>query len=383
MVEYIYFVQLPGSEEMFEFFEDAKAFAMSNIRNKPYITQTEIVRNDFGECVEHTNLGTIWSWEKVMSDIPEVEEMTFSKADTFDSEIDHEFSDDEIVFETDCVVTRKPVPEGMSIKDLVEAMEENEDEVECVWCNELFPKEQCRHDENHGWLCDECDDELVECTWCEELYPQSDCRYEENLGWLCHSCVGAIKSRGERLTFVESVRKEAVAESYIPIETVDLDYDKLTIMIQGPKRDVDDWDEVEYTDSYTYCVKKGDVALALWEEFLAEEDVADVPGGFDALEDDKAWNAFLEKNFDELFDKYYDELCEYFKDDARTAFENEFTWEEYQASKRSWNESCSSKSMLEELEDADAYSARLTMCPECGETSYDPETGFCISCGFN
>lgn len=361
MIEYLYFVKFENDrpfdnpfdweEDVFETFDEAKEFAKSNMSSHPEIHQTEIVRNDFGECVDSRNIGLVWSWQDEMSDIPNDEEMTFTKDETFGiSEIDKEFTDDDITFETDCII-RKPVPEGMSIRDLIEAMEENEDEVECAWCNEIFPKDDCTHTEHNGWLCDECSDEIVECTWCEELYPQSDCRYEVNLGWLCHSCVGAIKSRGERLTFVESACKEAVAESYIPIETVDLDYDKLTIMIQGPKRDVDDWDEVEYTDSYTYCVKKGDVALALWEEFLAEEDVADVPGGFDALEDDKAWNAFLEKNFDELFDKYYDELCEYFKDDARTAFENEFTWDEYQASKRSWNESCYNESLVEGMYD--------------------------------
>ena len=143
------------------------------------------------------------------------------------------------------------------------------------------------------------------------------------------------------------------------------------------------WDEVEYSDSYTYCVKKGDVAIALWEDFLTDEDVESVQGGFDALEDDKAWTEFLNIHFDELFEKYYEQLLEYFKDDATEAFENEFTWDEYQASKSNWNESCSSKSMIEELEDADTYSKRLTMCPECCETSYDAETGFCISCGFN
>ena len=41
-------------------------------------------------------------------------------------------------------------------------------------------------------------------------------------------------------------------------------------------------------------------------------------------------------------------------------------------------------SMLEELEDADAYSAHLDLCPECGaEHSYDKDTGICINCGFN
>jgi hypothetical protein len=219
----------------------------------------------------------------------------------------------------------------------------------------------------------------VECKWCDELYDKSECRYEVNLGWLCPYCIDEMKSRGETLTF----REAPLEESAKAHETVELEYDKLTIEISGPKRDVDDWDEVEYTDSYTYEVSKDDVATALWENFLTDEDVADVKGGFDALEDDAAWEKFLDTHFDILFEKYYNELLDYFKDDAKEAFENEMSWEEYQDRRSSWNESVNSKSMLEELEEAEDYSKRLTMCPECGETSYDPETGFCISCGFN
>jgi hypothetical protein len=67
---------------------------------------------------------------------------------------------------------RKPIPEGMTIEQLVEEMEENEDTVECTWCNDLFDK--------------------------------SECRKEVDLGWLCSRCEAAIKSRGETLTFREN-----------------------------------------------------------------------------------------------------------------------------------------------------------------------------------
>jgi CRISPR/Cas system-associated protein Cas10 (large subunit of type III CRISPR-Cas system) len=67
---------------------------------------------------------------------------------------------------------RKPIPKGMTLKQLVEEMEENED--------------------------------TVECTWCEDLFDKSECRKEVNLGWLCSRCEAAIKSRGEQLTFIEN-----------------------------------------------------------------------------------------------------------------------------------------------------------------------------------
>ncbi len=98
---------------------------------------------------------------------------------------------------------RKPVPEGMSLKDLVEAMEENEDTVECVGCEELFPKDECVHKDDIGWLCGDCEDSVVKCTWCEELFDRSECRMEVDLGWLCDRCEAGIKSRGETLTFRE------------------------------------------------------------------------------------------------------------------------------------------------------------------------------------
>lgn len=66
---------------------------------------------------------------------------------------------------------KRPLPEDMAIEDIVEEMEENEDTVECTWCNDLFDK--------------------------------SECRYEVDLGWLCSRCEMAIKSRGETLTFRE------------------------------------------------------------------------------------------------------------------------------------------------------------------------------------
>jgi hypothetical protein len=74
---------------------------------------------------------------------------------------------------------RKPIPEGMTIEQLVEEMEENEDTVECAWCNDLFDKSECRYEVGAGGP-------------------------DDGLGWLCSRCEMAIKSRGETLTFREN-----------------------------------------------------------------------------------------------------------------------------------------------------------------------------------
>lgn len=245
MIEYIYLVKCPDrTEEPFDFFDEAKDFAIGCLSNNPIITQIEVDRNDFGECTDSRDLGTIWSWEDMVKETEaEPAVSVFTKDDFADyvPETDPEFAalDNTVEFKPDPNNFRKPIPDGMTIKDLVEEMEENED--------------------------------TVECTWCEDLFDKDECRYELNLGWLCSRCQAAIMSRGETLTFKET--------SY--------------------------WD------------------------FLDEDtDVENVEI------DEKAEEA--------------------------------------------------PKSMIEELEDADTYRERLTLCPECGgATTFDNETGICINCGFN
>ena len=83
MLTYVYIVKCPECEdEYFDFFDEAKDFAQGCLSKKPIITQTEVNRNDFGECTDSTDLGTVWSWEDMMKDV-ETEDTKFSKAETF------------------------------------------------------------------------------------------------------------------------------------------------------------------------------------------------------------------------------------------------------------------------------------------------------------
>ena len=237
MIEYIYFLKCPNCEdEPFDFFDKAKASALSCLSSKPIITQVEVNRNDFGECTDSKDLGTIWSWEDevdTVADEPEVSVFTKGDFAKYNPDHDEEFDsldnslDCDSTFETSSVSAidsapdnfRKPIPDGMTIEELVEEMEENED--------------------------------TVECTWCEELFDKSECRYEVDLGWLCSRCEAAIKSRGETLTFRENNYwdfldegcAESLEETWNGKDLVDLEYDKLTTTIYGNKRDADDWDE--------------------------------------------------------------------------------------------------------------------------------------------
>ena len=426
MLEYIYFVKCADCEdEHFDFFDDAKDFAMSCISKKPIITQIEVNRNDFGECVDSCDLGTVWSWEQVMSN-DEPAKTIFTKDDLkhcdcggtcgdnckcgkhHDAEFDSKYDDfvvehvndrpaavesdqelfgiDNAVVDCDVadVITHsedekplackgKPVPAGMTIEQLVEEMEENEDTIECACCQELFPKEDCFYDEERGWLCGDCEDSAVKCTWCDELYDRSECHKEVDMGWLCSHCEAAIKSRGEKLTFVEGSYWDLLDESVDATpEMVEFEYDNLEVLVQGPKRDVDDWDETYVDTDYTLTKEKSDVAYDIWEYFITEEDVKNVPGGLEALEDDAAWEKFYTENWDTLFDKYYNELLKLYETEAHEKCEQEMSWEQVmQRREKPWS--------LDEALEADK--ADMTTCPECGKESYNMKEQCCHTCG--
>lgn len=177
MICYVYIVQCPDcADEPFEYFDQAKACALDRIGQKPVISQVAIDRNDYGECIDSEELGQVWSWEDEVQVADEKPvSVTFHKSDLEHSEEDPEFAaidnsvdytpseaEIETAFHSDNVLDRvpdnfrKPIPEGMTIEQLVEEMEENEDDVECRRCKELFDKSDCVYDRDYGWLCPAC-----------------------------------------------------------------------------------------------------------------------------------------------------------------------------------------------------------------------------------
>ena len=591
MLTYIYFVKCPGCEdEHFDFFNDAKDFALGCLSKKPIITQTEVDRNDFGECTDSCDLGTVWSWEDMMVAEDTPVKSIFTKNDLkcmangqdpefdnidnslcFDSvedavdflvkdeeeaiagyekaeaaiealgaenkkeildTLDHiKEEEEEHIEELKAVGERKPVPEGMTIDQLVEEMEENEDDVECKSCHELFDKSECVHDRDYGWLCSRCqravedhgasvvvsepslDEELewhtYKITYTTAANPDKEqtiifktWKFDVEYAWrmsrenIPHSTIKRIElveelqesfNTNEKVEFIydslfvtlqgpkrdvddwdeseESVRhsfyksKEDVAtdiwenfieeadvkdieggldaleedkawndflvahfddlldkyygkllkyyeddarkeyeethslnESIDPRDLVELEYPSLTVTLYGPQRDVDDWDEVEHTTSHVFLVSKIEVATAIWENWITEEDVADVEGGLETLEDDTAWEKYLETHFDDLFEKYEKQILEYFKEEAAEDFrersQEEYDLERWTAKQKQsyadfeadFNES-NQKPFLEEFDDAEAHKAHLIDCPECGSVSYDMKEQYCANCG--
>ena len=321
----------------------------------------------------------------------------------------------------------------MSIDELVEEMEKNEDEVECTWCEELFDKSECRYEVDLGWLCGRCeaaiksrgepltfrennywdflaeeDAELTEASladvaaaanaefdshWAsDDLLDMSGIAEEPRHMDVHTGLTPSEKAKADFAAYQERSYKnklaawkrykkqkasEGLKESPNVDEEIEFEYNDLKVTLQGPKRDVDDWDEEERIVDFLYTKPKDEVAMDIWDWFITDDDVKDVPGGLDALEDDTVWTKFLETNWDVLLDKYYGKLLDRYRPEAAEAYESAHSLDETVAVKEYNN-----TSFLEELEESDAYRQRLMPCPECDTTNFDPETGICINCGF-
>lgn len=497
MTEYIYFVKCPNCEdEHFDFFDVAKEFALGCLSKKPIITQTEVCRNDFGECTDSCDLGTVWSWEDVMNDTKggytdaEPTKSSFTKDDlkfmtddqdpefdnlnnsidfeltdvpdnfkkpitksyatkefetpNFDAETVDEFEDESIKgYRVHESTDKKSTIEGMTIKQLVEVMEEAEDEVECSLCNELTSKADCFYDEDEGYICPTCKEETVKCTWCGSYFDPSVCRKEVDLGWLCSRCEMAIKSRGETLTFKEGNYWDFLDEDINNAESftlTDLVKDSIDHLVSDIGRDssaegfVDDV-ITDIENNFNIEVPKEPKKYRDWASAIACEvsrqlnsqpqlDEKLVNIDFSQIIDssdmeiwgvepigENTYKAFLMKRFEnvpfrgdgseiekvesEMFDIGGLFVFHFGKDglpklgrwdpellNSLGSCEIIFDDERYDRACNDVFNRPSSK--LEELEEAVDYRKHLVFCPECGtESAFDTETGICLDCGFN
>lgn len=370
MVEYIYFVKCMDCEdEPFDFFDEAKAFALGKLSTKPEIHQTEVVRNDFGECTDSKDYGKVWSWEDeagIVEDDSKLSIFTSGDFDKYKPEYDSEFDSLDNSLDEVPDNFRMPVPDGMTIDGLVEAMEENEDMVECKKCHELFPKE--------------------------------DMLYELSRGYLCPICIMDLDSQGVDLEFrpreipeksvdeepLEEAKKTSSTEYDIFDDSVSFYYNGLEATVQYNQTDADSWDEKEfYSDNFEYNVPIKDLAEDLWNYCIDDEAYKEFQDRYEELyKDDAAWLKFVNDNINTLMSKYSKQLFDQFESDAEEKYQKE-VWEEWSNKcNESAEETPVEKNLLETLEESEDYKKRLMMCPECGEDSFDPETGICINCGF-
>lgn len=396
MLQYIYFVKCPNCEdEPFDFFDEAKEFAYSCMSNKPIITQVEVERNDFGECVDSADLGTVWSWEDMMKDTAteaEPAKCIFTRDDlkqyiddedpefdNLDNSVDVEITEnlEHIQYCPACGAMneysdsqdngswvrytcracdntwdidkpRKPIPEGMTIEQLVEEMEENEDTVECTWCNDLFDKDQCRKEVNLGYLCSRCeaaiksrgekltfeennywdflDESLEELTFSdmvsdsirhlvndlgkdpedenfaddviidiennyETQIPEDPIKYIDWASAVACEVSRQLNNQGE---LNESASESSSTKTFDPKEKVELEYKNIEVTVElGRDQGWDDyyggWDEPiekDLSGNFTYEVDALEVASVIWENFLDDDLIMSLPGGPEAMECD-------------------------------------------------------------------------------------------------
>lgn len=371
MVEYIYFVKCMDCEdEPFGFFDEAKTFALGKLSQKPEIHQTEVVRNDFGECTDSKDFGKVWSWEDeagIVEDDSEFSIFTSGDFDKYNPEYDSEF--DSLDNSLDDVPDnfRKPVPADMTIDGLVEAMEENEEMVECKRCNELFPKE--------------------------------DMLYELTRGYLCPICIMDLDAAGENLEFrsreipekvvdeepLEESKKRSSTKYDIFEDSVSFYYNDLEATVQYNQTDADSWDEKEfYSNEFEYNVPMADFAEEVWNFCIDDESYKEFQERYEELyKDDAAWLKFVNDNTEELMRRYSTQLFDQFESNAEEKYQEEVLKEWNNGYLESIAETAGDENLLETLEESEEYKKRLMMCPECGDYSLDQETGICINCGFN
>jgi hypothetical protein len=150
-----------GSDNLLAWFDEeveAIAFAKENVDEQTRVEKAECDLAEDGFLNEIIDSKTIWSY--LDNNVNEFDqEFPEEEPDEFDTEfpesdiISCDSSDDE------CYGDKAWDLPDSSIKEAVEALEENESEVECKCCFELFPKEDCVKTEK-GYLCKKCNQEL-------------------------------------------------------------------------------------------------------------------------------------------------------------------------------------------------------------------------------
>ena len=497
MTTYIYFVKCPGCEdEHFDFFDEAKEFALGCLSQKPIITQTEIERNDFGECTDHCDLGTVWSWEDIMGNETEAEptESIFTKDDLKpwiedkDSEFDsldnslespieevlldeavtddlqpgvvytlkddaficeaedssikgflsnpnattiahvkntyakgddiiipakaklryvkdyqvnnvnyQMFSDGKVVFLfshsfanhliTEAMETRKPIPEGMTIEQIVEEMEENEDTVECTLCNDLFDKSTCRKELNLGWLCRRCADDLIARgegpVFKEDNYWDF---LDEDLEELSFSEMVADSINH----LINDLGKDSTTEDFVDDVIMDIERNYDNFVPEDPMNHRK-WAsavasevsrQLNNPDNLTEA-SLSDIAAAANSEFGTSWD-ADYLLDKAGVEDDfrrADVHTGMTPSEKIKYDREQEEERAYRAKLAR--------WKKYQKSKQEDLDPEALHDLGNEYdggypaETPEVSNSHLKFCPECGtDNTFDIETGVCLKCGF-
>lgn len=149
--------------------EEALKYAKENIDRLPFVDKVEVIFDDQGEVMDIINRQTIWAHNNEVYPTNEDEEEDYWDMLCADYE-DQEYGRH----------VMSGTLNGINADNLVETLEENETDVECKECFDLFPKDQCVK-VAFGYICPTCskcevaDDEIFKIDFPEyEKFPSEN-----------------------------------------------------------------------------------------------------------------------------------------------------------------------------------------------------------------
>ena len=154
MVAYKYIVESGIDTSLYNEFDtadEAIAYAKEHGDAATFVKKIEVEMNDFGEVTQEYGQEIIWQPDNTLS--PEDEDAWI--AQRAQEEEDKKYVDPFEADEFGDFYTNRHDNESLNVDAMVEDLENNESEVECKHCFDLFPKEECVKTE-HGYLCKEC-----------------------------------------------------------------------------------------------------------------------------------------------------------------------------------------------------------------------------------
>jgi hypothetical protein len=225
-------------------------------------------------------------------------------------------------------------------------------------------------------------EDTVECTWCEELFDKSECRYEVDLGWLCGRCEAAIKSRGETLTFRENNYWDFLdedAETKNRTWICEFDGREIGTVEASTEEEAYEAMEREYPE-YHYGLYDGvAIVYPADDEELTENLNEEL--SFSEMVTDSINHLTNDLGKDPMADDFADLVIR----DIEDSYEVEIP--EDPEKYRDWASAVAcevsrqvNNTVVEAVEEP-KQNKRFVLCPDCGHESYDQKAGFCISCG--
>lgn len=372
MIQYIYFVKCPEcADEPFDFFAEAKDYALGCLSKKPIITQIEVNRNDFGECTDSADLGTIWSWEDMMTETeaePTISIFTKDDLKRMAGGQDPEF--DNLDNSVDCEVVESDLEEDILPRGFMKATKAPKDS-EYVIVLRNAVNGRCSF---FGINSRQTTDINKAMTYPGEFSAEDDIKYAED------ALAQQVETRDDHLNSTEFfVTTVAEAKKLQTTRETKADHQaRLKVTANDKRKHIPEGmtieqlvEEMEENEDMVECkvcndlFDKSECRKEVNLGWLCSRCEAAIKSRGETL-------TFKENSYRDFLDEEAEEPTKEPESlhDLGNEYDGGYPKE-------------TSKSVLEELEDADVYRERLALCPECGENTFDHDTGLCLNCGFN